>query len=94
MTNSASVFVGQTLLTFNIYTGYTGTPDTQKILVEKPNGERVEWTGRYLNGTISYDVTDTDINISGEWKLQSWISAGGKIAMGEITTIEVGNSLK
>lgn len=90
----SNIYVGQTLLTFNLYTGYTGTVDECKILVEKPGGAKIQWTGSWSNGVISYNVVDGDIDIPGVWRLQAYIKTNSKTATGDIVTQNVLNSIK
>lgn len=81
------LFKGQTL-TLSLDTdidlsGYSG-----KILYTKPNGVSSFWTGTVATDTVSYSITDTDIDVAGVWKVQAYAELGAVKKYGQIQVIE------
>ena len=81
------LFKGQTLslsldTDVNI-TGYAGF-----ILYTKPNGVTGQWSGTVVNDTVSYNITSTDIDVAGVWKVQAKATSGSNAKYGKITVIE------
>jgi hypothetical protein len=81
------VFKGQTI-TLELDTdvdvsGYDGV-----ILYTKPNGVSGEWVGSISTDTVSYDITETDIDVAGVWRVQAKASNGSNFKYGKITVIE------
>jgi hypothetical protein len=91
----SDVFEGQSLLQIKLDTGISLTGTTvKKILFKKPNGEHGEWVVNTTEGTkLVYDVSDTDIEIAGNWQLQSYVEIAGKKGYGTIVTQNFKQSL-
>ena len=56
----------------------------RQILVYKPNGQQVTWTGTLVgpasNGVLQYTTIAGDLNCSGAWRIQGYVeNAGGTI---------------
>jgi hypothetical protein len=81
------VFKGQTITpsldTDVDLTGYNGF-----ILYEKPNTVKGQWAGTISGDTVSYDITDTDIDVAGVWKVQAYATDGTEHKYGKIVVIE------
>lgn len=90
-----SVFLRQNLLQVSLDTKQDlSTATVTRILYQKPNGEKGYWNGN-VNGTkIEYNFTATDITHDGPWKLQAFITVGGKDGYGEIVDVDFKKSLK
>lgn len=90
-----NVFIGQTLLTICLDTGYDLTPASEvKILYVKPSGEKGDFTAAVSDTTkILYNVEAGDIDVSGVWTLQAYAEIGGKIGLGTKTSLRVKRSI-
>lgn len=82
------IYVGQTSLSLRVSTACSLT-DTEacEIRYRKPDGTEGAFTATVLDsleGLISYDVADGDIDLPGWWSFWAWIEfAGGRSAPGE-----------
>ena len=81
------IFKGQTI-TLSLDTdidlsGYTGL-----ILYKKPNGVAGQWSGSISTDTVSYDITESDIDIAGVWEVQAKATLGDERKYGKIQVIE------
>ena len=56
-----------------------------KILFNKPNGAKGEWIGTVSGTTISYPLTETDIDRDGTWRFQALFIKSGKKYFSDIT---------
>ena len=81
------IFKGQTITlaldTDASITGYDGY-----VLYKKPNGVEGTWTGTASGDTVSYDVTETDIDVAGVWEVQAYATDGVEHKYGKITVVE------
>jgi hypothetical protein len=82
------VFNGQSLLQLKFDTGLNLAAATVlKILFERPDGTAGFWAVTVIDGTkLVYNVLETDINIAGNWQLQSYVEIAGKKGYGKIVT--------
>ncbi len=81
-----SIFTEQGYSTITLETGVDCTSATVKrILWKNPVGTTGYFTAT-LSGTtaLTYQATDADWNVSGEWKFQAYVEIGGLNAYGEI----------
>jgi hypothetical protein len=81
------IFKGQTI-TVSLNTGIDLAGYAGVILYEKPNGENGEWSGSISDGAVSYDITTTDIDVAGVWKIQAKATMGSDVKYGKITVLE------
>ena len=81
------IFKGQTI-TISLDTGIDLSGYDGFILYKKPNGVEGSWDGDISGDTISYDVTDTDIDVAGVWETQAYATNGTDHKYGKITVIE------
>jgi len=82
------VFKGQTI-TLSLDTDVDITGYDGFILYTKPNGVSGEWEGDVDTDTVSYDITDTDIDVAGVWRVQAKADDGnGDVKYGKIQVIE------
>ena len=81
------IFKGQTITlvldTDVDISGYDGF-----ILYEKPNGVNGEWAGTIVADTVTYDVTESDIDVAGVWRVQAKASLAGDVQFGNLQVIE------
>lgn len=81
------LFTNTGQLTIYLDTGIDLTSATvTKIKYIKPNGVTGEWTATVSGTALTYDVSNTDIDVSGTWQFQAYIEIGGEIGRGEIVT--------
>ena len=64
-------------------TGYDGV-----ILYKKPNGVSGEWIGSISTDTISYDISEGDIDVSGVWEVQAKATKDEERKFGKIQVLE------
>jgi len=62
-----------------------------KIIYKKPDGTQGEWTASKVGTFLYYDISCTDLNISGDWEFQSSVLLSGKTCqtLGKNTKIYV-----
>lgn len=78
-------FTGQSLLQLRYDTGLDLTSATvKKILYVKPDGTQGSWVATTNSTSLVYDLLATDIDQSGNWKLQTYVEIGGKKGYGDI----------
>jgi hypothetical protein len=79
------LYTGSGLLTLTLDTGrdLTGASNP-KILYQKPDGTKGEWTATISGQSLTYAVINTDIDQAGVWKLQTYIEVAAKKGYGEI----------
>lgn len=81
------LYKNQSVITITLDTGVDTTAATvKKILYEKPNKVKGEWTATSSTTFLSYDVANNDIDIAGLWKFQAYLEIGGKKSYGAIVT--------
>lgn len=62
----------------------------REIVVKKPNGAEVVWTAEPAGTTsIRYFLTEGDVDMSGNWRLQARITMPGWHGHGEIASFNV-----
>jgi len=79
-----NIFVGQGLLTLKLNMGSDiSTASTKRILYKKPSGTTGYWAAT-LDGitTLSYDLSNSDLNEAGIWTFQGYIVIGGRAGYG------------
>jgi len=59
-----------------------------KILYTTPLGNKGEFTATISGDTLSYQLTNTDILVTGTWKFQAMVTIGGLNAYGNIVEIK------
>lgn len=74
---------GLTTLTLDTGRDLTGANNT-KILYQKPDGTRGEWVASVVEQSLTYALTNTDIDQPGVWKFQTYIEVATKKGYGEI----------
>jgi hypothetical protein len=81
-----SIFTDQGYSTITLETGVDCTSATVKrILWKNPNGTTGYFTATVTNTTaLTYQATDTDWTVSGEWQFQAYVEIGGLNAYGDI----------
>jgi len=89
-----------------VYTGDVGTEiildcvddvsaaTVRTIKVRKPNGVRTTWAAA-LDGTtkIKYAVQTGDLDVVGDWELQTYVEMPGWKGSGELVTLRVNRPL-
>jgi hypothetical protein len=89
-----SVYNGQGLLKISLETGQDLTDATSpKVLFEKPDRTKGEWTGTVSGTKIEYAVQANDIDQKGIWRFQVKYTISGRDAYGEIDKIEFKQTL-
>ena len=81
-----SIFKTQGYATITLETGVNiSSATTKKILYKNPEGATGFFTAS-LSGTtaLTYQLTDTDLTVSGEWQFQAYVEIGGLNAFGNI----------
>jgi len=64
----------------------TGASNT-KILYKTPSGRKGEFSASVSGTELTYQLSDSDIAVSGQWEFQTRVTIGGLTAYGEITKI-------
>lgn len=79
------LYTNSGLITLILGTGrdLTGASNP-KILYQKPDGTKGEWTGTISGQNLTYVLTNADIDQSGVWKFQTYIEVATKKGYGEI----------
>jgi hypothetical protein len=82
----SAVFTTQGYLVIVLDTGIDlSLAATTKILYKKPTGVRGEFTATVFETTkLRYQFTNADLDVSGEWQFQAYVTIGGLNAYGEI----------
>jgi hypothetical protein len=86
----SNVYKGQSLLTIKLETGLDiSSASVKKINYKKPNGTIGSWVAT-VDGTtkLSYNVNQGDINQSGKWKMQAFVTIGGKDGYGDSVEVD------
>ena len=81
------VFKGQTI-TLSLDTDIDITGFDGYILYEKPNTVQGQWSGTVSSDTVSYDITETDIDVAGVWKVQAYATDGTEHRYGKMQVVE------
>lgn len=77
------IFSAITPLTIETDFNLSGATVTQ-ILYWKPNGVSGAWDATVSGTDLVYNVTNGDIDVSGNWRLQAYVVIGGKSYRGAI----------
>lgn len=79
------LFTNSGLITLTLNTGIdlTGASNT-KILYEKPNGVKGSFTATVSGQSLTYTLSNTDIDQTGIWKFQTYIEVATKKGYGEV----------
>lgn len=72
-----------TPLTVQVAFNLSGATTTQ-ILYRKPNGDEGAWDATVSGTDLVYNVTNTDIDISGNWRFQAFVIINNKRYYGAI----------
>ena len=87
-----SVFINQGLAEIILDTQIDlSSASVTTIKYRRPDGVRGTFPGTVDGTTIKYQCTNTDLNPSGIWKFQAFVTIGGLNAPGEIVTQEIKN---
>jgi hypothetical protein len=81
------IFKGQTI-TLSLDTDVDISGFDGFILYEKPNYVQGQWEGTITSDTVSYDITETDVDVAGVWKVQAYATDGAEHIYGKMTVIE------
>jgi hypothetical protein len=81
------VFKGQTI-TLSLDTDVDITGYSGFILYKKPNGVQSSWSGDVSGDTVSYDITESDIDVAGVWEVQAYATDGTDHKYGKIQVVE------
>lgn len=81
------VFKGQTI-TLSLDTDLDLSGHAGFILYEKPNGNTGLWSGTIVSDTVSYDITEGDIDVAGVWFVQAKATLGTQRKYGKKQVIE------
>lgn len=80
-------FINTGLLTISLDTGRDlSSAVVTKIKYIKPNGIGGEWAASVSGTSLTYDVSNTDIDVPGTWQFQAYVEIDGEIGRGEIVT--------
>jgi len=79
------LFIKSGLITLTLSTGrdLTGAINS-KILYQKPDGTKGEWTATISGQSLTYTLSNTDIDQAGVWKFQTYIEIATKKGYGEM----------
>lgn len=86
-----SAFVTQGYYLLTLETGINiSSATTMQIKYRKPNGTTGAWTAD-LEGTtqMKYQMSNSDLDVAGNWVIQAYIVIGGLYGFGEKVNIEV-----
>jgi hypothetical protein len=61
--------------------------EVKRILYTKPDRTTGFWTATADGTDLTYNLTNTDIDVAGDWKLQAYVEVSGEKGYGEITRI-------
>ena len=81
------IFKGQTI-TLGLDTDVDISGFDGYILYEKPNLVQGQWSGTISTDIVSYDITETDVDVAGVWKVQAYATDGTEHIYGKITVVE------
>lgn len=80
-----SYFITSGIITLRLDTEIDiSTATVKKILYKKPSGVTGGWDAIADGNTLTYDLTNTDIDITGVWQFQTYVEIGGEKGFGEI----------
>ena len=81
------IFKGQTI-TISLDTSIDLSGYTGYILYKKPNDVQSSWNADISGDTVSYDITETDIDVAGVWEVQAYATDGTDHKYGKIQVVE------
>lgn len=87
-----SVFQTQGYLTIKLNTGIDISASTvNRILYKKPDGTSGYWTASSIenNTTLVYNLINTDLDQTGVWTFQAFVTIGGKNGYGDYVQKEI-----
>lgn len=80
-----SYFIKSGIVTLSLDTEIDISAATvKKILYKKPSGVTGEWTATVVSTSLTYNLTNTDIDQPGVWQFQTYIEIAGKKGYGAI----------
>lgn len=87
------IFVGDTGTIIKLDCGVDiSTATVHNIVVRKPNGTKVTWTGTVSGAsTIIYITQAGDLDIAGTWHFQAFVTMPGWSGLGEVVTLDISN---
>ena len=90
----ATIFVSQSKLRIQLIAGVDITGATELLIkFRKPDNSLSEWaaiSANDANGTIYYDLTDGELDQSGDWSFWSYVTfSDSRFAPGEVVIINI-----
>ncbi len=80
-----SYFINSGIVTLSLDTSIDiTTASTKQILYQKPNGVKGAWTATADGTSLTYNLSNTDIDVPGVWKFQTYVEIGGKKGYGGV----------
>jgi hypothetical protein len=61
--------------------------EVKRILYTKPNKATGYWTATADGTDLVYNLSNTDIDVAGDWKVQAYVEVSGEKGYGNITRI-------
>lgn len=91
----SNIFKGQSNLTLNIDTGISlAGASVPTILYMKPDKTKGSWVGTVSGTSLTYVLSNGDIDQAGVWSFQALVTIGGKLSFGNIAIVTVYDSIQ
>lgn len=80
-----SYYIKSGVITLTLDTGIDIAAATvKKILYKSPSGAVGSWDATSVGTSLTYTVSNTDIDIPGVWQFQTYVEIAGKKGYGEV----------
>jgi hypothetical protein len=90
----SKVFKNQGYYTITLDTGLDLTSATvTRILYKKPNGVKGYFTATKSGTSLTYQCSNADLDVSGNWQFQAYVEIGGLKGFGDFIWQNVYNPL-
>lgn len=81
-------FITSGYMTLTLETGIDLSGATNAtILYKTPSGRKGEFSATIDGTTLTYQLTDNDVAVSGQWEFQSRVQIGGLTAYGDVARV-------
>jgi len=92
----SNIFRGQGYAYIELDTGEDlATVNDLKILAQKPDKSKVEYTGTVSNTTmVKYEFANGDLDLAGIWRFQAYFTVAGRKCYGDIVMEEIMEPIK
>jgi hypothetical protein len=79
----ADIFVSQGNITITLDTNVDlSTATSPLIMYRKPDGTKGVWSATITGQNLSYNLTDSDIDVAGRWAFQAFVLIAGESVFG------------